>query len=294
MHGALERAITELVLDNRLDPGDPAAVNAWLTRHGVPAEDGEALREQELERWLVYRKLVQGTLRGAIELGMPRALARLGPLFEQYFARFLRERGPQTHYLRDVTSEFIDFCAELWPSDTGVPGYLIELARLEALRIEIAAAPPRADQEPLVPLDLSAGLAFTEAHRLLQYSYRVHELSENLDDRSAPAPGPVHLLVYRSPDHEVRYLELTALAAGILGRLLAGHSLEKSLLDAAQAHGATLDDVTLDGAATLLSDLSERGVLLGPCVGRSRLAGPAAGDPDQPLAAPKSTCTLGG
>lgn len=269
MQRALESAFAELVLGERLDPKDERAVAAWFARHGVSAEDAAALRGAELERLLVYRKLVQSTLRDAIELGMPRAMARLGPLFDEYFARFLSERGPQTHYLRDVTNELIDFCAELWPRDPRVPGYLLELARLEALRIEIAAAPPRAENEPFAPLDLAAGLAFSEAQRLLQFSYRVHELSESLTDRTAPAPGPAHLLVYRSPDHMVRYLELTPLAAGIVARLLAGNSLKDSLVDATRAQGAELDDATLSGAATLLSDLSARGVLLGPCAARA-------------------------
>ncbi|HWA77863.1 MAG TPA: hypothetical protein VG937_36260 [Polyangiaceae bacterium] len=269
MQRALESAISELVLGARLDPNDPPAVDAWLSRHGVSTEDAAALRGPELERLLVYRKLVRGTLRDAIELGMPRAMARLGPLFDEYFARFLGERGPQTHYLRDVTSELIDFCAEHWSDDPRVPDYLLELARLEALRIEIAAAPPRAENEPFAPLDLEAGLAFSEAQRLLHCTYRVHELSESLEDRSAPAPGPAHLLVYRSPDHMVRYLELTPLAAGIVARLLAGKSLKDSLIGATRAEGAELDDATLSGAATLLSDLSARGVLLGPCAARA-------------------------
>jgi hypothetical protein len=269
MQRALENAFAELILGAPLDATDTAGLDAWLSRHGVGLDDAQAIREHELQRLLVYRKLVQGTLREAVELGMPRALARLGPLFDEYFARFLAERGPRTHYLRDVTGELLDFCAELWLSDPRVPPYLLELARLEALRIEIAAAPPRAAQQPLAPLELDAGLAFSEAQRLLYCAYRVHELSESLLDRAAPAHGPTQLLVYRSPDHMVRYLELTPLAAAIVTRLQAGESLKDSLLGAARAAGTELDDATLSGAATLLADLSARGVLLGPCAARA-------------------------
>jgi len=269
MQRALESAVCELVLGPGVNPNDPSSVEAWLARHAVSQEDAAALRGPELERLVVYRKLVQGTLREAIELGMPRAMARLGPLFDEYFARFLRERGPQTHYLRDVTVELIDFCAELWAKDARVPDYLLELARLESLRIEIAAAPPRAHGAAFAPLDLKAGLSFSEALRLLHFAHRVHELSESLEDRSPPAAGPVHLLVYRSPDHMVRYLELTPLAAAIVERLLAGKSLEDSLIDAARALGTVLDDAALTGAANLLSDLSARGVVLGPCAVRA-------------------------
>jgi hypothetical protein len=269
MQRALESAFAELLLGDHLDPNDPAALDAWLLRHGVEPADADAIRTQEITGLLVYRKLVQGTLRDAIELGMPRTVARLGPLFDQYFARFLAERGPQTHYLRDVTRELLDFCAELWPKDSRVPAYLLELGRLESLRIEIAAAPPRKIQEPFAPLELDAGLIFSEAQRLLGCSYRVHELSESLDDRTWPAHSPTELLVYRSPDHMVRYLELSPLAAAILSRLIAGESLKDSLIGATRASARQLDDATLEGAATLLSDLSARGVVLGPCVARA-------------------------
>lgn len=269
MQRALEGAFAELLLGAELDADDTAALDAWLARHGVAPADAAAIRAQELPGLLVYRKLVQSTLREAIELGMPRTLARLGPLFDEYFARFLAERGPQTHYLRDVTSELLDFCAELWPADSRVPGYLLELGRLEALRIEIAAAPPRKAPEALAPLELDAGLSFTEAQRLLRCAHRIHELSESVDDRTWPTHGPTQLLVYRSPDHMVRYLELSPLAAAILERLIAGESLKDSLIGATRASGLELDDATLEGAAALLADLSARGVVLGPCAARA-------------------------
>lgn len=269
MQRALESAFAELLLGAELAPDDPAAIDAWLARHGVEAADAEAIRTQEIPGLLVYRELVRGTLRSAIELGMPRTLARLGPLFDEYFARFLAVRGPQTHYLRDVTGELLDFCAELWPTDPRVPAYLLELGRLEALRIDIAAAPPRKSEEALAPLELDAGLCFSEAQRLLCCAYRIHELSESLDDRTWPAHSPTQLLVYRSPDHMVRYLELSPLAAAILSRLIAGESLKDSLIGATRASARELDDATLQGAATLLSDLSARGVVLGPCAARA-------------------------
>ena len=269
MQEALESAFAELVLGERLNPDDPVAIDAWLTRHGVGPEDSAAIRDQEIRRLLVYRSLVQNGLREAVELAIPRTIARLGPLFDEYFARFLAERGPATHYLRDVTTELLDFCEALWAGDARVAPYLLELARLEALRIEIAAAPPRRATEPFTALELDAGFCFSEALRLLRCRHRIHELSESLDDRTLAALGPTLLLVYRSPDHMVRYLELTPLAAAIVERLLAGQSLKDSLVNAAQSLGSPLDDRVLSGTAALLSDLSERGVLLGPCAPRA-------------------------
>jgi hypothetical protein len=83
----------------------------------------------------------------------------------------------------------------------------------------------------------------------------------------------VALLVYRSPDHEVRYLELTPLAHGIVERLLVGHTLGEAVRGAAEAAGAPLTEVVLAGAAKLLADLAERGVVFGPSLaGKQPLA----------------------
>ncbi len=46
------------------------------------------------------------------------------------------------------------------------------------------------------------------------------------------------LFVYRSPEHEVRYLELSALAFGILRRLLDGAPLEGAIAGAASEGGS--------------------------------------------------------
>src|ERR1044071_2158987 len=100
MQRALEEAVAELSLGPAL--ADSGGVNAWLERHALTGEDARAMREN-LERLLVYRELVRDTLTNTVTLAMPRTVARLGPLFEEHLARFLAERGPRTHYLRDVT-----------------------------------------------------------------------------------------------------------------------------------------------------------------------------------------------
>lgn len=265
MQAALEAAIAELVLGAPLDAKDARAVSGWLTRHGVSAEDADALRAGGLERLLVYRSLVQGTLESALEASIPRTLSRLGPLFQEFFQRFLVEQGPRSHYIRDTTTEFLDFCEPIWTADSRVPAYLVEYARYEALHIEVASTPPRPPRAQPMPLDLDAGLAFTETARLVVYQFAVHELPEDLEDQTEPERRDTRLFVYRSPEHFVRYLAVSPVAAAILARLMQGASLRESLAEAAAEHRAELDDALLSGAARLLSDLSDRQAVLGPC-----------------------------
>jgi hypothetical protein len=262
MQRALEAALGELVFGPELDPADPAATRAFFERHALSQDDRTALEHGELERLLVYRELVRGTLKAALEAAIPRSMARLGPRFDVYFERFVAERGSTSHYLRDVTSEFLDFCAGDFRSDPEVPPYLLDLARHEALHIRVAAAAP--EPRAVRPsLELDEVPCFIEALSLSRSAYAVHRLPEALEDRSEPERQDTTLLAYRSPEHEVRYLELTPLAAAMLERWLAGASLGGGLTEAARAAGEAVTPALLEATARLLADLSERGVLLG-------------------------------
>jgi hypothetical protein len=236
---------------------------AWLDELELPPGERAALAQQ-LVQLGVYRKLVRGTLREAIELAIPRTIARLGSLFDEYFERFLAARGPRSHYLRDVTTELLAFCAPLWLEDTRVPRWAHDLSRHEALRIEIGAMPVGA-AEQLGELSLDRALRFSEASRVVRYAFAVHRLSEDERDRREPEQAATALFVYRSPEHEVRYLELSAAAAAILERLHGGQTLGLALREAAAALGVPLDDALLEGTARVLADLAERGALLGAC-----------------------------
>ena len=79
-----------------------------------------------------------------------------------------------------------------------------------------------------------------------------------------PSRAPVALLVYRSPEHDVRYLELGQFARTLLSSLLNERlSLRLALSTSAESLGRSLDDELLARAARLLAELAERGALLG-------------------------------
>jgi hypothetical protein len=260
MQQALEGVFADLVLG---PPPTHSTLAQLCRKHQVNAADSAALSES-LERLAVYRELVRGNLREALGLSMPRSVARLGPLFDEYFDRFLCEQAPRTHYLRDVTPELLAFCQPLWAHDARVPGYLYELALHESLHIEVSALPSLPRGHVPAPLSLELGVELSPALRLVHYRHAVHELPADEADRTAPTERALSLLVYRSPEHEVRYLELTPLARGIVERLLLGDSLGTAVQAAAVAADSALTEAVLAGAAKLLADLAERGVVRGP------------------------------
>ncbi len=305
-HEALLRALT-------LGPADADPerfLGELLDSSQLSADDRAFLREQGPRRLLVYRRLVRNTLRELLELSIPRTVARFvalevelpepstdSSLFRRMFDAFCAERGPRSHYLRDVATEFLDFVEARFTKGDHFPAYLLELGRLEAAEIEIAAAPSRRhgdfgvaekdlgghrgdalgvpegaksasrfsnaaasnDEE----LSLDRGVVFSDACRLFDFEYAVHRLPNDIEDRTEPERLPTSLLVYRSPEHDVRYLELSPLAAALLRRLLSGATLRDALVLGAAEQGLPLDDAALAGAAQLLSDVAHRGVLCG-------------------------------
>lgn len=263
MQSLLERVWADLTLGDGFGDALEGA-EPWLERQGLDPSDAQYLSRQGFDRLLTYRRLVRGNLREALELCMPRVVARLGGTFDEYFARFLRERGPRTHYLRDVTPEFLEFCVPLWATDERVPAYVIELADHEALQVTIGSLQARPSGHVSEELDLEAGVEFIDACRIVHYEHAVHELSDDAADHTPPPGESTRLLVYRSPEHEVRYLKLTALAATILLRLMElKETLKQAIVVACAECRTPLGEEVLTATATLLADLADRGVLLG-------------------------------
>jgi hypothetical protein len=252
-----------LVFGRGFEPTDEVAFQAWLDASGVPEDDARALREQGAERLLVYRRLVRGTLREAVECAIPRTMARLGLVFDEYFDRYLREHAPRSRYLRDVTTELLDFCEPLWARDERVPAWAMDLARHEAVQIVVASELARSPGHEPGELSLDRPVAFVEAARLMRYAHAVHQLSEDPDDLAEPSARPTALFVYRSPEHEVRYLALSSLCADILAHLLAGEPLGSAIQRASAEAAQALDQSVIDGVTEVLADLAARGALLG-------------------------------
>ncbi|WP_434042199.1 MULTISPECIES: HvfC/BufC N-terminal domain-containing protein [Sorangium] len=284
---ALQRSVSEP--DEAAIAADP---RAWLARAGLEGADLEAMASLPPGRLLLYRSLIRRGLTGAIRAGIPRTAARLGARFEADVARFLDVELPRSRYLRDVAPEFVGFAAPRWAEDPEVPAYLADLARHELAAFAASCAEPDGDAaggpadaagEPGAPgelgapgaldaagapasgeeLSLDRGARFQRAAALLRHEHAVHRLEDGEAARDVPAREPTSLLVYRDAGHEVRFLELTPLAAEILGRLLAGAALRDAVVEGCAALGRPVDGPVLESTAALLSDLAERGALLG-------------------------------
>jgi hypothetical protein len=236
---------------------------AWLAAGGLGARDAAQLAALGPNRLLVYRRHVRRALVRAVRQEMPRTAARLGDAFPRWVDRWVDEEAPRSRYFRDVAFELLDWAAPRWAEDASVPDYLGDLARHELTYFEVASAPDAPGPSEHGEVSLDRGVVFSATVRLRRYRYAVHRLDAALDARDLPAREPTALLAYRDAEHDVRFLELTPLAATILDRLREGQPLGQAVVGACEAGEQAVDSAVTGSTAALLGDLLERGAILG-------------------------------
>ena len=243
--------------------------DATLPSEGIDPEDLAALDPKRLR---LYRKLVRHNVVSVIEMMLPATTKRLDAVRYGEMTRtidaFMHDAGPKTPHLRDVPSEFLAFAAPRWRADARLPRWIADHAELELLDFTIGVAPRPGEPPPLVDVDAERPLVFQPPIALVRLQFAVNGLAEDAE----PEERPVAILVYRDADHASRFLELTPLAAAILERLIAGAALGEAMTSASRDLGYAMDESVLSGAARLLADLGERGVLLGAKVAQSKSA----------------------
>lgn len=237
----------------------------YLAKHGIAKEDAEEILASP-RRLGLYRQLVRHNVVHVVGVMLERTRARLDAqvlgAFEATTAAFLAERGPRTPHLRDVPQEFLAWAKPRWRADPRIPGWLVDYAELELVDFTIGVAPRPAPPPPLADVTADRPLVFGDPRTIIHLEWAVHEMPAG-DVAAQPEERAVSLLVYRDAEHRTRFLDLTPLASVILERLFEGRPLAQAMVEACQSAGHTLDDAVLAGAARLLADLGERGVLLG-------------------------------
>ncbi len=240
-------------------------LRGYLASHGVDKEDIDALLAAP-RRLGLYRQLVRHNVIAVIDDMLTRTRARLDAAvpgtFDASISDFLDDVGPKTPHMRDVPAEFLAHAAPRWRRDDRLPRWIADYAELELVDFTIGVAPRPAPPPPLAEVSADRPLVFGDPRTIVRLGWAVHLLPEE-DVRAVPEERAVALLVYRDAEHRTRFLDLTPLAAAILERLFAGDALGPAMVAACNKENHPLNDDVLAGAARLLADLGERGVLLG-------------------------------
>lgn len=235
----------------------------------------EAAHQQRLD---VYRNNVWASLIAALEEAYPVTRQVVG---ERFFAALAHDHAHQhlpesplmMHYGRGLDETLQSTLAILVANGQALaqqlPFYAVDLARLEAARLEAYHA---ADAEPLAPAELASlapeslmELRFTAhpAARLLQLDHAVLEIWQRHQQPQATLSGldverPQALLITR-PVLEVQVLTISAASVVLLKALMRGDTLADAAENLAQQYpeedlGVLLAPVLSSGALLSLAD----------------------------------------
>jgi hypothetical protein len=211
-------------------------------------------------RAAIYGELLFNNLTGFLDACYPVTRAVLGERRWRRLNRaFFHAARCRTPWFREIPREFLDWLTAT--ADLALPPWLRELARHEWVELALDVmdvASPAHDPDG----DLLAGIpVLAPALMNLAYAWPVQRIGPHYRPRK---PRPTHLLAFRDPDDEVRFVELNPVSARLLALLLDGERTGRAacLRVAAEIAHPDPDAVVAHGAA-LLAELHSLGAILG-------------------------------
>lgn len=227
-----------------------------------PAPDGIEDRRMAVYRELFYNnllKLLSGTFPVLKKIHSQEKWRHL-------IREFMIAHRAQTPYFLQIPQEFLSFLENEYETGDDDFPFLLELAHYEWAELALTVSEEHNDDLAYDPDgDLLDGVPVRS--RLawsLAYQYPVHRISESFLPSEAPEQ-PTFLVIYRSPDDEMGFLELNPVTARLLEMLSDNEQQTgRQLLETLAKEIAYADPSTLvSHGAALLGEMREKHILLG-------------------------------
>jgi hypothetical protein len=228
-----------------------AAFTAWIRNPDTASLPPNC----DLKRMTIYRDLFYNNMEGMAARTFPVLKKLMGEdgwhrLFKEFFAEHLC----QSPYFRDIPEEFFT-----WLQTQPVPDsrpWQLELAHYEwvELVLEVSDAEPPQQGDVFTSLPSLSPLALP-----LGYAWPVHRISLDWQPDTLPEVM-TFLLVYRSAEGRVQFIELTPDVARLLQLISASESLTGDAL-LAQVATEFGDKSQPDNLRASLQQLSDKGII---------------------------------
>lgn len=212
----------------------------------------------------VYEELLFNNLCGFIDRCYPVAQSLFTQANWQRLNRnFFRDWRCSTPYFSQIPFEFLNYVAQ---GETGVhiPAWMPELMHYEWMELDVDTEEQDCDAQP-EGIDNPNTLFVNRALRNLAYEWPVHRISSSYRPRKKQL---TYLLVYRKKDFSVNFLEINAVTAILIQRLIEQPQAGLKVLNrlAEEMQHAQADALVLHGQA-LLQDLIQKEILfsIGSC-----------------------------
>ncbi len=223
----------------------------------------------EERRMAVYRDLFFKNIQGLLCRSFPATTGLLEPdalaeMADDFFAR----HGCRTPYFHRIGAEFVAYLAQPGAAIPETLPFLPELAHYEwaetCVRLSEAELPEAADRIDRDGDLLDGRLAWTPHLELCTYAYAVQHIRPECPPQRKP-DTPTFLLIFRTLDDHVRFIELSPVSARLVALL--HHQPDAPARTQLQTIAAELgrngDATAMDGGRQLLDRLRERGAILG-------------------------------
>jgi hypothetical protein len=222
----------------------------------------KAPRGIEPRRMKIYTELFYNNVQGFLATGFP-VIRRITPdarwhaMVRDFLARH-RSHQPLFHRIAEEFLRYLE--RERRVKDD--PPFLRELAHYEwvELALTVAQTPATAridaNGDLLRRTPVVSPLAWP-----LRYAYPVHRIGPEYQPE---APQPTHLVVWRTRDDEVKFMESNAVTARLLELMKPARASGRKLLEriARELKHPQPEAVVREGAA-IMTGLRERGIILG-------------------------------
>jgi hypothetical protein len=217
------------------------------------------------KRMRLYTQIVFHNWESSVSACFPVAKKTLGiRAWEKLVRRFFIHHQSHSPLFRQIPEEFLRF---LETADD-LPPYLKSLAHYEWIELALSVADVSIDMQRVNDDGdlLQAVPVLAPALALLSYDYPVQRISPRFKPMQ-PLAQPVNLLVFRDIQDDVKFMELNAVTARLLGLLQAGSMSGRQALEQLAAEiGQSSPEAIIQFGLPLLLDLKAQGVILGTAI----------------------------
>ncbi|UHD16534.1 HvfC family RiPP maturation protein [Thiocapsa bogorovii] len=222
----------------------------------------------EDRRMAIYRDLVFNNVSALLAGNFP-VLRRIlsDACWDDLIRDFFVRHRAKTPIFLELGQEFLDFLQSARTDDPRDPPFLLELAHYEWVELALQISDVEPDRTRIDPTgDLLEGRPVVSPLAWnLSYRFPVHRIGPDCRP-DAPPPEPTHLVVYRTANDDIAFLEINAVTQRLLillGEQTSPQTGRAALNRIAAELGHTAPDKIVAFGAELLEDLRTKGVVLG-------------------------------
>jgi hypothetical protein len=178
---------------------------------------------------------------------------------------FLAEYRCHTPIFRQIPEEFVRYLKEVRGLRDGDPVFLRDLAHYEWIELALSVSPLEIDWSGIEREgDMLAGRpALNPVLALLQYDYAVHRIGPKFKPTMEQSQE-THILVFRTGDDQMRFIELNPVSARLVSLLLhQGLSGNEALLQIADELNYPDTNIVLSAGYAILENLKSKQAILG-------------------------------